>query len=44
MSEQEYFDRIAAQWDQMRQRFFSDRVRDVAIAAAGVRPANSPWM
>ncbi|MBI2263555.1 MAG: methyltransferase domain-containing protein [Armatimonadetes bacterium] len=33
----DYFDQVASQWDAMRETFFSDRVRDKAIAAAGVR-------
>ncbi len=38
MNSQVYFDQIAHDWDQMRQSFFSDRVRDVAIATAVVQP------
>ncbi len=38
MGEKAYFDRIAPQWDQMRESFFSERVRDVALAAADVCP------
>ncbi len=34
----EYFDKVADQWDAMRQRFFGDGVRRAAIAAAGVGP------
>jgi ubiquinone/menaquinone biosynthesis C-methylase UbiE len=35
---QAYFDRVAGQWDEMRQQFFGDGVRQAAIAAAGVAP------
>lgn len=37
MSSLEYFDQVATQWDAMRQSFFSDAVRDKAIAAANVQ-------
>lgn len=37
MSSRGYFEEIAGQWDQMRQSFFSDNVRDVALAAAQVQ-------
>jgi ubiquinone/menaquinone biosynthesis C-methylase UbiE len=37
MSSQAYFEEVAGQWDQMRQRFFSDNVRDVALATAQVQ-------
>jgi ubiquinone/menaquinone biosynthesis C-methylase UbiE len=37
MGSQAYFEEVAGQWDQMRQRFFSDNVRDVALAAAQVQ-------
>ena len=33
-----YFDKVADQWDAMRQRFFGDGVRRAAVAAAGVGP------
>jgi ubiquinone/menaquinone biosynthesis C-methylase UbiE len=33
----DYFDGVASQWDQMRQRFFSDSVRDKALAVADVQ-------
>ncbi len=36
MKGKEYFDQVAPQWDQMRQRFFSANVRQAALAAAGV--------
>jgi len=39
MSEtREYFDKVADQWDTMRQKFFGDGVRRAAIAAARVGP------
>jgi len=34
----EYFDQVASRWDQMRAQFFSDRVREKAMDAAGVAP------
>ena len=36
--EEGYFDRVAEQWDRMRSRFFSEAVRERALAVAGVRP------
>jgi len=33
----EYFERVAPQWDQMRQRFFSDKIRDVVCDSANVQ-------
>ena len=39
MSEtQDYFDKVAGQWDEMRRQFFGEGVRRAAIAAAGVEP------
>jgi len=38
MSSREYFDRVAQEWDQMRQDFFPDGVREAALAAAAVDP------
>ncbi|MBI3963352.1 MAG: methyltransferase domain-containing protein [Deinococcus sp.] len=38
MSSKPYFDAVAQQWDQMRQSFFSEAVREKAIAVAGVQP------
>jgi ubiquinone/menaquinone biosynthesis C-methylase UbiE len=38
MSSVPYFNQIAGQWDDMRQAFFSDRVREAALAAATVQP------
>ncbi len=32
-----YFDEVAAQWERMRESFYSDRVRERAISAARVR-------
>lgn len=37
MSSKPYFDHVAGQWDEMRAAFFSEAVRDKALAAAGVR-------
>jgi ubiquinone/menaquinone biosynthesis C-methylase UbiE len=37
MGSQAYFEEVAGQWDQMRQRFFSDNVREVALATAQVQ-------
>ena len=36
MSSREFFDQVASQWDQMRTQFYSDRVREKAMDAAGV--------
>jgi len=33
-----YFDEVALQWDEMRQAFFSEAVREKAISLAGVEP------
>jgi ubiquinone/menaquinone biosynthesis C-methylase UbiE len=39
MSEtREYFDKVADQWDTMRQKFFGEGVRRASIAAAGLVP------
>lgn len=38
MSSEEYFEKVADQWDQMRRSFFSDKVREVALASASVQP------
>jgi ubiquinone/menaquinone biosynthesis C-methylase UbiE len=35
---QAYFDQIANQWDEMRQRFFGEGVRRSAVVAAGISP------
>ena len=37
MSSEAYFNDVAGQWDQLRASFYSEAVRDQAIAAAGVR-------
>jgi ubiquinone/menaquinone biosynthesis C-methylase UbiE len=36
MAGEDYFNQVASQWDSMRQSFFSDSVRDKALALAGV--------
>jgi ubiquinone/menaquinone biosynthesis C-methylase UbiE len=33
-----YFDRVAPEWDELRATFFSDRLRELALDAAGVEP------
>ena len=38
MSTRNYFNDVAGQWDDMRQRFFGEGVRRAAVAAAGVGP------
>lgn len=38
MGNREYFDHVAREWDGMRRGFFSERVREAAFAAAGLRP------
>ncbi|AII58367.1 SAM-dependent methyltransferase [Dehalococcoides mccartyi] len=38
MSSRDYFNQVADNWDEMRQGFFSDRIREAAIEAAGVKP------
>ena len=37
MNSKDYFKQVANQWDQMRQSFFSDNVREVALATANVQ-------
>ncbi len=37
MNSEKYFNKVANRWDEMRKSFFSDRVRKVAVARAGVR-------
>jgi ubiquinone/menaquinone biosynthesis C-methylase UbiE len=37
MNSKIYFDQIASEWDQLQQSFFSDTVRDKALATARVR-------
>ena len=36
MTSRKYFDDIAADWDSMRKRFFSDEVRETAFKIAGI--------
>ena len=38
MSSKQYFDEVAQQWDDMREVFFSEAVREKAITIAGVQP------
>ena len=38
MDEKVYFETVAPQWEQMRQAFFSDDLRAIALNAAGVKP------
>jgi ubiquinone/menaquinone biosynthesis C-methylase UbiE len=38
MSSQAYFDEVADQWNAMREQFFSDAVREAALARASVEP------
>lgn len=38
MSNKEYFDEVAKQWDKMREGFFPEAVREKALAIAGVQP------
>jgi ubiquinone/menaquinone biosynthesis C-methylase UbiE len=37
-SSKNYFDQVAGQWDSMREKFFSEAVRDKAMAVAAVKP------
>jgi len=37
MSSKQYFEQVANQWDQMRQNFFSEKVREMAYVAANVQ-------
>jgi ubiquinone/menaquinone biosynthesis C-methylase UbiE len=37
MSSKQYFEQVANQWDQMRQSFFSEKVREMAYVAANVQ-------
>lgn len=36
MNSKKYFEKVASQWDQMRKGFFSDNVREKALAVANV--------
>lgn len=38
MSSEQYFDKVAGQWDHMRKSFFSEEVREKALAVANVQP------
>ncbi len=38
MSSEQYFNKVADQWDHMRKSFFSDEVREKALATANVQP------
>jgi len=38
MSSKEYFDEVAQQWDNMREVFFSEAVREKAMSVAAVQP------
>ncbi|HEY82387.1 MAG TPA: methyltransferase domain-containing protein [Dehalococcoidia bacterium] len=38
MSSRQYFDAVAREWDKMRQAFYSQAVREKAIAVAEVKP------
>jgi ubiquinone/menaquinone biosynthesis C-methylase UbiE len=40
MSSKDYFDKVAGNWDDMRNEFFSDEVRNKAIEAAGLLPGS----
>jgi ubiquinone/menaquinone biosynthesis C-methylase UbiE len=37
MSSKQYFEQVATQWDKMRQNFFSENVREVALAVANIQ-------
>lgn len=37
MNSKKYFEKVAGQWDRMRKSFFSDNVREKALAAANVK-------
>jgi ubiquinone/menaquinone biosynthesis C-methylase UbiE len=38
MNSKDYFEKVANQWDQLRESFFSDKVREVAVAKATILP------
>lgn len=38
MDNKEYFDEVAKKWDKMREGFFSEAVREKALAIAGIQP------
>ncbi len=37
MSSKDYFEKVADQWDRMRRSFFSEKVREVAVAKADIQ-------
>ena len=37
MSSKDYFDRVAQDWDEMRENFFSDEVREEALSTLPVQ-------
>jgi ubiquinone/menaquinone biosynthesis C-methylase UbiE len=37
LSSKQYFEQVATQWDEMRQNFFSENVREVALAVANIQ-------
>lgn len=37
MSDKEYFEQVAGKWDQLRQSFFSETLREKAILVASIR-------
>ncbi|MER3515293.1 MAG: SAM-dependent methyltransferase, partial [Chloroflexota bacterium] len=37
MTGKDYFDQVASRWDTMRQSFYSEQVREKALAVAGVK-------
>lgn len=41
MSSKTYFNQVADQWDNMRQDFFSETVREKAYKTAGIEPGNT---
>ena len=42
MSSKDYFDRVAQDWDKMRENFFSDEIRMKALSTAAVQKAKLP--
>ncbi|NOX88067.1 MAG: class I SAM-dependent methyltransferase, partial [Calditrichaeota bacterium] len=38
MNSKQYFNQVAGDWDQMREHFYSEKVRETALAIAEVRP------
>ena len=41
MSSKDYFEKVADQWDRMRRSFFSEKVREVAVARANIQTGKS---